>query len=173
MQIHELLNDFRKSGKMTFYVDYFLQNPKKINELVDVIVNEEKYPYPEYGSWILIHIQKANPLFVEPFQNKLIDVILKSSNQSVLRNCCNILQSISKTDYREAELLDRIIDFIKSNDNKVALQVYSLYCLIPFVKAYPELKTELSSLVRLAVNERTPAYKVAVRKFLEWIKKID
>lgn len=170
MQIHDLLNDFRKSGKMAFYVDYFLQNPKRIDDLVNVVVNEVEYPYPEYASWILIHIQKANPMLIEPFTNGLIDVILKSDNQSVLRNCCNMLQFIPKTTYRESELLDRFIDFIQSNDNKVALQVYSMYCLVKFVKQYPELKIELVSLVNLYLNERSPAYKVAVRKFLERIK---
>ncbi len=172
MEIHELLTDFRTSGNKTFYIDYFLQNQKEIKDLVSIIVNEEKYPYPEYASWLLIHIQKANPSLVKPYQNQLSDVLLKSKNQSVLRNCCSVVQLMGKTDYREGELLLRFVDFVKSNENKVALQVHSLYCLIEYVKQYPELKEELKTLANLTVNERTAAYKVAVRNFLEAIRKI-
>lgn len=172
MEIHHLLSDFRKSGNMAFYVDYFLQHPKEIKKLVAIIVNEETYPFPEYGSWILIHIHKANKSFVEPYVNQLIDRVLTGNNQSVLRNCCSILQTTEKTGYKESELLDRFIDFIESGDNKVALQVYSIYCLIDYIKKYPELKSELTALVQMKATERSSAYGVAVRKFLIEIKNV-
>ena len=72
---------------------------------------------------------------------------------------------------KESELIDRLIYFIQNNDNKVALQVYSMYNLVKFVKKYPELKIELVALIQIYNNERSAAYKGAVRNFLKRVKK--
>ena len=60
---------------------------------------------------------------------------------------------------------------IKEEENKVALQAYSMYCLVPFIHKYPELKEELTSLILLKINEKSPAYKIAFKTFLKRTKK--
>lgn len=98
--------------------------------------------------------------------------MLKNQNQSVLRNCVNVLQFLKGFDYKETELLDRFISFIKEGENKVALQVYSMYCLVSYVQKYPELKSEFVSIIELFVTERSAAYKGGVQNFLKMTKKI-
>jgi hypothetical protein len=47
-------------------------------------------------------------------------------------------------DYKESELLDRLMEFVKDGENKVALQIYSIQLFIQYIQKYPELKDELS-----------------------------
>lgn len=171
-KIHDLLDEFRKSLNMTFYVKCFVDNPKYIKEIVEIIKRQEKHPFPEYGSWILTHIVKQNADLIEPFKNELIDVILIKQNQSVLRNVVVVLRDLGISEYKETELLDRYISFIKENSNKVALQVNAMYCLIDYVKKYPELKDEITSIIQLAAVEKSPAYTAGFKNFLKRIKKI-
>ena len=170
-KIHNLLEEFRNSLNMTFYVNYFYENPTRINEIVDIIKRQEKHPYSEYGSWILTHLVKRDASLIRPYQKDLIDIILTKQNQSVARNVVNILQFFEISNYMESELLDRYISFIKENENKVSLQVYSMYCLVAYVKKYPELKDELTSLIQLTTSEKSAAYKGGFKNFLNKIKK--
>lgn len=171
MDIYDLILNFHKTRNIKYYVTYFRENKSDIGELVKVIIQKKEYPFPEYGSWLLIHITKADASVVLPFRNQLVDMILDDHNQSVLRNVAKILEYLGYLDYRETELLDRFISFIESNENKVALQVYSMYCLVPFVKKYPELKEEITALIQLTINEKSPAYKSAFKSFLKRTKK--
>jgi hypothetical protein len=119
----------------------------------------------------LTHVVQEKPEYLKSFQTQIIDVVLQDNNQSVLRNCVKILLHSESSNYRESELLERYIGFVKDNDNKVALQVYSMYCLIGFVKKYPELKEELISIFQLNISEKSAAYKGGVKKFMKMTKK--
>jgi len=112
-KIHDLLDEFRKSYNMTFYVNYFTENPHHINEIIEIIKRQEKHPYPAHGSWILTHIVKKDMVLIYPFQKELIDVILVQENQSVLRNIVSVFQFLDISIYKESELLERYISFIK------------------------------------------------------------
>lgn len=161
------------SRDLKFCVAYFQQHTNQIAELVDVAVRNEEYPFPEYSSWILTHIAKWDKSVVAPFYNNLIDnILVESDNQTVLRNNLNTIHCLEISDYKESEFIDRLISFIQNGENKVALQVYSIYLLVHFIKKYPDLKIEIVPLVEMYYTDRSPAYKAAVRKFMQKIKKI-
>jgi hypothetical protein len=171
MTTKDLILKFHQSRDIKFYTNYFIQNPNKIGEIISLIEKKEKYPFSEYGSWILTHISKLEPSLILPFEKQLVDIVLNEvENQSVLRNCTNVLLLIPAISYKESELMDRLISFIKNSENKVALQVYSMYNLVKFVKKYPELKGELILILNMFYNERSVAYKAGVNKFLKIIK---
>ena len=171
MTTKDLILKFHQSRDVKFYTNYVIQNPNQIGEIISLIEKKEKYPFSEYGSWLLTHIVKLEPSLILPFEKQLVEIILNEiENQSVLRNCTNVLLLIPSITYKESELMDRLISFIKNSENKVALQVYSMYNLIEFVRKYPELKTEITSIVEMYFQERTAAYKAGVNKFLNRIK---
>jgi hypothetical protein len=171
MTTKDLILKFHQSRDIEYYTNYFIQNPNQIGEIIYIIEKQEKYPLSEYGSWILTHIVKAEKESILPFEKQFIDIFLtKVENQSVMRNCMNVLQFLPNISYRESELLDKLIVIIKNGENKVALQVYSMYNLVRFVNKYPELKTELTSIVELYFQERSAAYKAGVKIFLKRIK---
>ena len=121
------------------------------------------------SSWILTHIAKSNPELIQPFYEKLVDILFITENQTVLRNCTNILYHLNPTEYKESELIDQLIQFIQNNNNKVALQVYSIYFITHFVKKYPELFEEVRSIIELNSHNHSPAYNVAIRNFRKLI----
>lgn len=172
MTTKDLILEFHQSRNFKFYTNFFIQNPNHIGEIISFIEKKEKYPFSEYGSWLLTHIVKLDQSCILPFEKQLIDIVLNEvENQSVLRNCMNVLQFLPINSYKESELIDQLISFIKNGKNKVALQVYSMYNLVKFVKKYPELKDELSIIINMFYSERTAAYKAGFNNFLKRIKK--
>ena len=172
MTAKEFIVEFHSNRDLKLYNSKILEDSKLVEGIIKLIINKEEYPIAEYSSWILTHTVKSDKQLLIPFQNELIDFILtENDNQSVLRNCTNILNELALSTFKEGELIERYIDFIKNSQNKVALQVYSMQNLSRFVVKYPELKEELIAIVELYYIERSAAYKAGVRNFIKAVKK--
>ena len=100
------------------------------------------YPYKEYSSWLLVHILREGKLDGTPFYKQLVDTLFNTENQTVLRNVANCLNEIVLQEYRESELIDRLIAFLNDASNKVALHMLAINLLMKFCVKYPELATE-------------------------------
>lgn len=172
MDVIELIRSNAKSKDFTSLYNRFIDQPENLDQLIAVATSELKHPFPEYASWLVLHISKNKPTILQPFQKKIIDRILTSRNQSVLRNLVYSNNLIGRCNYREGELLNYLIGAVKDEDNKVALQVYSLYSLISFINDYPEIKLEVDELISLKQAPLKPAFKVAIRNFQQAFKQI-
>ena len=172
MTAKEFILDFHSNRDLKLYCKKIIESPELVEGIIELILTNSEYPISEYASWILTHVVKSDKKLLIPFQNVLIDFILtENKNQSVLRNCTNIIQGLDLSEYKESELIERYIDFIKNSNNKVALQVYSMQNLSRFVKKYPELKLELIAILEIYYIERSAAYKAGVRNFVKAVKK--
>lgn len=173
MDIREKILEIRTTWDKTAFVNYFIDRPKEFDELMNCIFNLEEYPYKEYASWTLIHIAQSGRVDLKPYYTRLVDILFKTKDQTVLRNVTRSLHEMQITDYRESEFIDLLISFIQDYDNKVALQVYSIYLLGQFVKRYPELKDEITEIVALHRSGKTASYHAAERNFLKSMAKIQ
>ncbi|MBI1837906.1 MAG: hypothetical protein HYR91_11645 [Flavobacteriia bacterium] len=169
MSIQNELLAFHKTRDFKSYIPNLIENQTKIPELINLISNLEAYPMKEMSSWILTHLVKSNPQLIQPYYPKLVDILFITNNQTVLRNCVNILFHLQITTYKEGELVEKLITFLKDNSNKVALQVYSIYCLIHFVKKYPELFDEIKAIIELNSENQSAAFNAAKRNFYKLI----
>ena len=165
MNAKHLIDNFHQNRKPENYLPFLLEKPILIKEIVQILLQQTKYPYSEYGSWLLTHFAKKHPDLLIAHYDSLIDLMFISKNQSVLRNCANTIELLPYADYREAEFLDLLMAMLMDKSNKLALLVHSLYLLIPICKKYPELKNEINSIISLYKETESPALKAAFRKF--------
>ena len=142
-----------------------MSHPEEDDNLSKLIFKLEEYPYKEYASWILMHVVQSKRIDVQYLYLKLVDVLFATDNQTVLRNVSNCTYYLQVTEYRESEFIDLLLGFIKNYDNKVALQVYSIYTLMQFVQRYPELQQGVSEIIKLHSNGKKVSYRVAQSRF--------
>ncbi|MDX2361847.1 MAG: hypothetical protein QNK23_13645 [Crocinitomicaceae bacterium] len=167
MDIREKILEIREGRNFAEFQTYFSNNPKEVKKLVQIITNQEPYPLEEYASWILVHLCKTQQAQVQPYYNDIVDAAFLSENQSVMRNTINIIYHLDITEYRESDFIDLLIGFIQSYQNKVAVQVYSMFVLINFIKKHPELKPEIMEIIDLHADGKSAAYASARRKFIK------
>lgn len=173
MDIKELILTHYKSRDFIKQHTYFIENPKKLAELIDLAKSDLNYPFPQYASWWLFHISRSNSSVLLPFQNQLIDCVLENENMSVLRNTLGVLLELPMTEYKEGFLLNRLFHFLQSDTYKVAIHVYSLYLLINFTKKYPEIKQEIVEIIIIKEEQaHTPALKMGIKNYLKATKTI-
>lgn len=165
MEIHLLLDDFHKSRNISQWLPHLVAEPALIADILGVLQRQEKYPYSEYGSWLLMHVVKKHKNLLLPHVEKMIDLLFITENSSVRRNVMSILHQMPYTDYREGEVLELLISILMDKANPVAVLVHSIYMLIPISRKYPELRQEIQSIFSLYNGSETPALRVAFRRF--------
>lgn len=171
MSVKQLIEQNYKTREFTKLADLFILDPSLLDELVAIATTELPHPYPEYASWLILHIVKKAPELIEPYQALFINRILVSTNQSVLRNLTNASVSLPLIPHKESEYLDRLIQFISDDSNKVALFVYGMYKLIQFTKKYPEIKFEIDGIIALKQTQNMqPAIKIGIRNYQKFTK---
>jgi hypothetical protein len=134
---HRGMKDFPKLA------DWFLENTEYVGALVDLATSEEKYPFPQYASWMLLHVTRKNFVLVEPFYNRITDRILTAKDPSVLRNLVGVSIFLPLQEYKQTELLDRLMALISDCDSKPGLIGYSIQKLTEYIELYPELQKEV------------------------------
>lgn len=172
MDVREKILEIRSTRDRLAYVDYFENRPKEFDSMMNCIFSLDEYPYKEYASWILIHISQSGKMNLDSYYPRLVDLLFKTEDQTVLRNVTRSLHQFNVTDYRESEFVDLLISFVQNYENKVALQVYSMYLLAQFIKRYPELKDEITEIIALHRTGKTAAYGSAERNFHKMLRKI-
>lgn len=173
MNVKETIVAKSKNRGFTELSNQFILNPQYIPELLDLALSDLKHPFPEYASWLLLHIVKKKPELIEAYQPMLIDRILVTTNQSVLRNLVNISGMLPLVEHKESEYLDRLVQFIGDDSNKVALFYYSISKLIQFTKKYPEIKHEIEGIISLKQEPLQPAMRIGIRNYHKEVSSVS
>lgn len=166
-----LILAFRNDRDVSKFVKLSLVNEKTIPELI-AFTTYETYPFPQYSSWLLIHIAEKYPARILPYHAQLIDQYLILIDPSAQRNLANCLTKLPSTTYREGELLDLLFNQLIDSTSKVAVKVYAMYLIVDFIQKFPELKSELIAILEKNLVHESPAYHAAVRKVMKRLAKI-
>lgn len=156
---------FSRTRDTRDFLQSFEGQPERLAQLMHEVLTLAPYPCKEYGSWAILHLAKKGFAPLSNYYESLVDLCFRTTNQTVLRNVIASLNHLEMTSYREAEFMDLLLEFIRNAHNKVALQVYSIYQLIPFVEKYPELLPEISQHIERHAQGKSAAYQVALRNF--------
>ena len=167
MEVKLFLDEFKNDRDFKKITILLKENEHFALDLLQLIEQKAIYPYAEYASWIWTHIAKDLPEFAQKYYPNLVDILFETKNESILRNVIAGIVHLKKTEYKEGEFIDLLIQFLLEKNHNVALHVYSLYVLMDFIKKYPELKQEVSSVAELLMENPKPALKVAYRKFTQ------
>lgn len=166
-----LLREDRSSRAMI--LARFLENPETGHQLVKLACTIDSYPIQEYSSWLLAHATEQKKAFIQPHQAEVIDAFIRSSDQTVLRNLCNVLYKLPLIDYKESELLECLMVRLRDESNKIALHVYALYKLVQFIKKYPDLKREIDELITLkSERDLPPSFSAAIRHYNKSLRSV-
>lgn len=124
------------------------------------------YPYSEYASWIAGHFFEKYPAYfpawVEPFRR----ILFTTDNHTVQRNLVHIFVHNKAALEDDGEFLELLIGFLGSATSLPALKVNAFKAIeTQYLRAYPELVTELEHVIGLHKEDTRPSVQSLVRYF--------
>lgn len=129
--------------------DDLMNDTESIEGLVELVSSDDKYPYPQYASHLLLHVSWKNHNLIEPFYEKVVDCVLTTENPSLKRNLMGVVNCFPITEYKEGDILDWLFSAIGNPASKPGLLNYSVRKLAQYIEKYPELRQEVESALEL------------------------
>jgi 8-oxo-dGTP diphosphatase len=108
------------------------------------------------ASWTLTKVCDKYPEIIYPHLNDLVEKLAKLDNESALRSFLRIisLSDIEKiSDMNQGMLLDQCFSLLRSGFSAIAVKAYSMEILYKLALIYPELANELSTSIRILMED--------------------
>lgn len=125
----------------------FKNAPDRWDALHEIAITKDEYPFQEYASWLCGHL--ISEIYLNQNLRKIeeiIDVWLQTENHSVRRNLLKIMLAVP-SDYKNGEVLDRLLHNISSPNEAIAVRSYSFHMLMNFLKEHSDLRFEIDTII--------------------------
>lgn len=143
----------------------------RFDKLFDLFLNDE-YRVVQRAAWPLSYSVIRNPSFIEPHFQKLVRNLSRPGlHDAVKRNTLRLLQEIEIPARYHGELMTLCFDYIASISEKPAIKAFSLTILYHLSTRYPEIRSELKTIIEERWDFETAAFRSRGRKILAAIQK--
>lgn len=121
--------------------------------------------------WILDHATEKKFEFIFPILDELYQRVLKTTNESFIRQAMKLILRCPVNEDYAGELLERCVKWMNDPKAKISSQCLGLEFFYNTCKLYPEMSPELLAYVD-DILERTPSagYKVRLRQIRSQLK---
>lgn len=166
MRIKELLLEEHSKANSTKIVEYIGCNPAKFNELFSLFIKNEKV-VSQRAATTLGHCIDKTPELITPHIDQLVENLSKPDQHvAIYRASMRTLQSVPIPEHLQGIIFDICLDFIMSEKQAIAVRAFSITAANNIAKPYPELLSELKSIVKDLSDHESGALRVRSRQVL-------
>ncbi len=141
----ELLKEHSKAQAQRI-ANYIGDDSHLFGELMDLFLNEP-YRINQRAAWIVSHCADTYPHLIQPYLKPLIENLQGPIHVAVKRNTVRVLQDIEIPDNLKGILAEKCFEFLTSNQEPVAVRVFSMTILAHMANKLHDLKKELSIII--------------------------
>jgi hypothetical protein len=150
---------------------YIEQHHEKMKELIALVTGSDRL-LSQRASWVMSILTEDNPSLLKPFIRQLIhNLSVPQLHPAVIRNTYRSLLFCKIPETEQAAILDRCFENIRTNALPLAVRVFSIGLASNLCQPYPELKRELTLLLReLQKQSPAPSLQSKIRNTLKFFK---
>lgn len=149
LRVRTQLEQYGRSTEFLSLIDVFASDEASVRGLVELVASNDRHPFPQYASHILLHIGRSYYDKVDCWYESLLDTVLSTTNTSVKRNLLGVLLCAPLKPYRDGELLDWLFTVLNDPDSKPGQLNYAVKKLAQYLTLYPELEKEIELALEL------------------------
>ncbi len=163
-----VLNQIMSKEMNKDLVQYFVDNPKEINPLLQHI-EEGNGKSSDRASWVLTHIWDDYPYLIEQHLPYLIKLLEYGATEPTQRNIIRILQDSELPEDQHGFLVEYCFQKIIDPKNAIALRVFSIPVLYRLSIIYPDLQAEFKLCLEELIPQASSGLKNRAKKYLKLI----
>jgi 8-oxo-dGTP diphosphatase len=132
-----------------------IENPAIFLKLLEYSQSSDK-KLAFRASWTLTKVCDKFPELIYPYLSGIVDTLSKLDNESTLRSFLRILSlsDLAKIEMRQlGKLADFCFNILRSGFSAIAVKAYSMEILYRLALIFPELVNELSSSIRILMED--------------------
>lgn len=148
-----------------FVGNFVRQKPELIHELWEIYLSDQE-PISRRAAWIIDTVSEKEPAWVEPYLERLIDLLPSFRHDGMKRHGLRMLSRNEIPVSRTAELINLCFEWLLSTDDAVAAKMYCMIILQRMSSTIPEIRHELVDSIEYQMEEAKPGFKSIGKKIL-------
>jgi 8-oxo-dGTP diphosphatase len=153
--LQAIINNMMSMPEAEWVAASAIENPALFVKLYEYSFSPERH-LSFRASWTLSKVCDRYPEMIYPYLSQIVDSLAGIDNESVLRSFLRILSltDFEKIDSRQQGLLaDFSFTQLNSGFSAIAVKAYSMEILYKLTLIYPDLANELSTSIRLLMED--------------------
>ena len=164
--------------KAEILLSYSKANTVRVAELIDrdenlfrklfnIYADMNDLDLAKRAAWVLGHSIRLHPYLINPYINKLIKLICKSSqHDAIKRNGLKALELTSIPEKYYGKIADMCFRIISSGKEAIAIKAYSIGILDKIGEEIPEIRQELKLILQDLMPYESAGFQSRARKVL-------
>lgn len=151
-------------------IDYIEDDPDKFSALMELFFSED-WLINQRAAWPIPDIAKKYPELIEPYISKLIHNLEKPCHNAVIRNTVRLFENIDVPEDLQGIFYDICYKLMCNIKEPVANKIFAMTVMYKIGEPYPELLSELKTIIETQLPYEKPGFKSRGRKTLALINK--
>ena len=162
----QILKEHSKANRIAI-VKWIGASQERFDQLFDLFLNDE-YRVVQRAAWPLSYSVIAHPQLIQKHFSRLLKNLEKPGiHDSVKRNSVRLLERIQIPERFHGQVMNICFNFIASPLEAVAIKAFSLTVLEQLSSQYPEIKTELKTIIEDRWDYESAAFRSRAKKILK------
>jgi 8-oxo-dGTP diphosphatase len=157
--LQKMINGMMSMQEAEWVATSAIENPAIFNKLIEYSYNKDK-KLAFRASWTISKACDKFPELIYPYLSKVIGTLPMIDNESVQRSFLRIISLSELQDLNSKQhgiLAEHCFSMLRSGFSAIAIKALSMDVLYNLSVIYPELANELSSSVRILMEDGSPA----------------
>ena len=162
----QILKEHSKANCMAI-VKWIGESQERFDKLFELFLHDE-YRVVQRAAWPLSNAVMAHPKFIQKHFPKLLKNLEKPGvHDSVKRNTVRLLEHISIPERFHGQVMNICFNYIASPQEAAAVKAFSLTVLEHLSKQYPEIRSELKTIIEDRWDYESAAFHSRAKKILK------
>ena len=167
MKLREQILKEHSKANCTAIVQWIGNSQQRFDQLFDLFLKDE-YRVVQRAAWPLSYAVMAHPEFIKKHFSKLLKNLDKPGiHNSVKRNTVRLMQDIQIPEKFQGQVMDICFGYISSTTETAAVKAFALTVLENLSKKYPEIISELKTIIEDRWDYESAAFRVRGKKILK------
>lgn len=151
--------------------NYACRNKENFKKLIQCYLSGE-HLLAQRAAWSVSIAARKQPEYILPYIKDLVEILSKKNvHNAVIRNSVRTLETLEIPRKFQGKIMQTCFRFLEDYNTPVATKVFSMTTLYNLSKQYPEIKSELKSVIEDRWEHESAAFKSRGRKVLSQINK--
>ena len=152
----EILKEHSKV-QTTKIANWIGDDEKRFAALVDLFLHDE-YRVVQRAAWIVSVVAEDQPELLAPHLNAMIKRMQQEGlPTAVKRNVVRVLQHVKIPKKLHGPVMNTCFEFLSDPKETIAVRCFSMTVLANLSKDYPEIRTELRTLIEEVLRQKASA----------------
>lgn len=161
----EILKEHSKAQTQKI-INWVGHSQERFDALVQLFLGDE-YRVTQRAAWPLSYIAIEHPSLAKKHLPAFIKLLGNPKlHKAVRRNVVRLLQFVEIPEKLHGELMNYCFDFIADVNEAAAVKAFSLTILEKLSKQYPDIQSEIKTIVQERWDYETPAFHARARKWM-------